>query len=113
MTASKTEERRETFETMENSLLLLPENHFGTLYLRSSFAKQGLTISGGLIDSDYFGTLKLIVNNIGGQNVKVKKYEPIAQLVVSPYLSQSETKFEVQKAPTTGELHTGFGSTSK
>jgi hypothetical protein len=41
--------------------IAIPEGYYGQLYPRSSLALKGLTVEGGVIDSDYRGPIKIIL----------------------------------------------------
>lgn len=40
-------------------------NHYGQLSTRSSMAKKGLIVVGGVIDPDYQGEIKVVLINLG------------------------------------------------
>lgn len=65
----------------------IPEGYAGFVYNRSSQGKRGITIphSVGVIDSDYRGNIKVLLNNIGNDPYEIKAYDTrIAQLVITP-----------------------------
>ena len=63
----------------------IPDGYYGQLTLRSSAGKKGLTIpnSVGIIDSDYRGSLKLLVTALT-EPVMVAAGERVCQLVILP-----------------------------
>jgi dUTP pyrophosphatase len=64
----------------------IPRGFGGFIYNRSSQGKKGITIphSVGVIDSDYRGTLRVLLKNIGEDPYKIEVGDRIAQLVIQP-----------------------------
>lgn len=87
----------------------IPGGYAGFVYNRSSQGKKGITIphSVGIIDSDYRGTIKVILKNLGEDPYKIKLGDRIAQLVVQKVelMAFHDTWNDTQRG--TG----GFGST--
>jgi dUTP pyrophosphatase len=88
----------------------IPPGHGGFVFNRSSQGKQGVTIphSVGVIDSDYRGTIKVILKNTGDEPYKIEAgVTRIAQLVIMPVITAEfvDTWNDTQRG--TG----GFGST--
>ncbi|MBC7371334.1 MAG: dUTP diphosphatase [Bdellovibrionaceae bacterium] len=81
---------------------------------RSGFAaKQGLTVlnTPGTIDADYRGEVKIIVINLGQEDILIQDQERVAQLVVAPVL---QARFELVTELSGTERGTGgFGSTGR
>ncbi|MGZ3747754.1 MAG: dUTP diphosphatase [Pseudobdellovibrionaceae bacterium] len=81
---------------------------------RSGFAaKQGVTVlnTPGTIDADYRGEVKIIVINLGQENVLIQDQERIAQLVLAPVI---QAQFEVVETLSSTERGVGgFGSTGR
>lgn len=79
---------------------------------RSGLAiKQGLSLvnTPGTIDADYRGEVKIIVINLGSENIEIKDQDRIAQLVIAPVL---QAQFEVvSELSDTLRGAGGFGST--
>uniref|UniRef100_A0A8C9MR49 dUTPase-like domain-containing protein n=1 Tax=Serinus canaria TaxID=9135 RepID=A0A8C9MR49_SERCA len=72
----------------------LPEGLFGLLISRSSATKSGLIIYVGVIDSDYFGEIKVMVST-NTPPCFISKPEKIAQLLLLPSLFwQQKTQSE-------------------
>jgi dUTP pyrophosphatase len=68
-----------------------PEGFAGFVWPRSGLASnRGLDVLGGLIDGGYRGEIKVILVNHGYDSVFINKGDRVAQLVVSPYFSESE-----------------------
>lgn len=64
----------------------IPEGFGGFVFNRSSQGKKGITIphSVGVIDSDYRGTIKVILKNLSDKTHLIKHGDRIAQLVLIP-----------------------------
>ena len=62
----------------------IPQGYAGFVYNRSSQGKKGITIphSVGVIDSDYRGTIKVILKNTSEDPYKIQRGDRIAQLVI-------------------------------
>ena len=60
----------------------LPENSYGSIRDKSSFAAKGLLTLGRVIDSDYTGKIIGIMTSLI-EPIKIKKGQKIAQLIVS------------------------------
>lgn len=79
---------------------------------RSGLAiKQGLSLvnTPGTIDADYRGEVKIIVINLGSENITIQDQDRIAQLVIAPVL---QAQFEVvEELSNTVRGTGGFGST--
>lgn len=79
---------------------------------RSGLAlKQGLSLvnTPGTIDADYRGEVKIIVINLGSENIVINDQDRIAQLVIAPVY---QAEFElVNELGSTERGAGGFGST--
>lgn len=79
---------------------------------RSGLAlKQGLSLvnTPGTIDADYRGEVKIIVINLGSENIVINDQDRIAQLVIAPVF---QAEFElVTELGSTERGAGGFGST--
>ena len=92
----------------------LPEGYEGQVRPRSGLAwRQGLTLlnSPGTIDSDYRGTIKVILINLGQEPIQIQRGDRIAQLVIAPVIHITWTEIETLPEQQRGEG--GFGSTGK
>ena len=79
---------------------------------RSGLAlKHGLTLlnSPGTIDSDYRGEIGVILANLGGESVTIRRGDRVAQLVIARYLPAEWQQTET--LPKSGRGSDGFGST--
>lgn len=90
----------------------IPEGYEGQVRPRSGLAiKKGITVlnSPGTIDSDYRGEVKVILINLGQEEVVIERGERIAQLIIAP-VSRVEL-VEVEEVSATARGEGGFGST--
>ena len=87
----------------------IPEGYFGLVAQRSGLASRGCDIFGGIIDSDYRGTIKAFIFNGGTERLCVNVGHRVAQLVILPCM-----KCEVEKCDELTETkrgENGLGST--
>lgn len=93
-------------------IMELPEGMECQVRPRSGLAlNHGITLpnSPGTIDPDYRGEVKIIVQNLGSEQVTLIRGERVAQLVFS--LFQSPEVVEVEELSNTDRGESGFGST--
>lgn len=91
----------------------IPTGYFGAIFARSGLAtKQGLRPSNcvGVCDSDYRGEYIVALHNDSDTRRIVKSGDRIAQLIVMPYLIDTEFN-EVDNLDETDRGNGGFGST--
>ncbi len=101
--------------------LTLPDGYEGQVRPRSGLAwRHGLTLlnAPGTIDSDYTGTIKVLVINLGQEPVCIRRGERIAQLVIAPVMRVVWAEADVLTVAEVehGEAErgeSGFGSTGK
>lgn len=91
--------------------LALPEGYVGLVADRSSMAKRGVKTAGGVIDAGYRGEIHIVLWNISGELVHLKRNERIAQMLIMPVATPAVR--EVQELGTTLRGEKGFGSTGK
>jgi len=92
--------------------LELPQGWEGQVRPRSGLAiRYGISLlnSPGTIDSDYRGEVKVVLANLGGEPMTIRRGDRIAQLVVSP-VSRVMVR-EVSELSPTDRGAGGFGST--
>ena len=70
----------------------IPENTYCQLVSRSSLAKQGIEIKGGIIDAGYTGNIGIILYNNSDQTYIIQPNEKIAQAVFLPLIKISNLK---------------------
>ncbi|WP_461831461.1 dUTP diphosphatase [Aquifex sp.] len=93
-------------------IIEIPEGFEGQVRPRSGLAlKKGLTVlnAPGTIDADYRGEVKVILINLGSEEVVIERGERIAQLVIAPV--QRVDVVEVEEVSPTERGEGGFGST--
>ncbi|MHB0915857.1 MAG: dUTP diphosphatase [Thermoleophilia bacterium] len=92
----------------------IPQGYGGFVQPRSGLAaKFGITLtnSPGLIDSNYRGEIKVIIQNTGHSDFEIKVGDRIAQLVIMPV---EQAEFEaVDELPESGRGEGGFGSSGQ
>ena len=76
-------------------------------------ARHGITClnTPGTIDADYRGEVKVILINLGEEDVVIRRGDRIAQLVIAPVVQASWT--EVESLEETARGAGGFGSTGQ
>ena len=76
-------------------------------------AKQGLTVlnTPGTIDADYRGEVKIILVNLGQEDVVIQDQERCAQLVIAPII-QAQFELATELSDTVRGVG-GFGSTGR
>ena len=94
--------------------LEIPEGYGLLLLSRSKLARDGYTVSGGVIDADYRGEIKVLIHNNNRRTKVVQNGERIAQgwLLQNPEIefievSQNESLSATQRADQ------GFGSSGE
>ena len=93
-------------------IMELPEGMECQVRPRSGLAlKYGITLpnSPGTIDPDYRGEVKIIIQNLGSEQVTLNRGERVAQLIFSLFESPEES--EVKELSSTDRGEDGFGST--
>lgn len=90
----------------------IPSGFEGQVRPRSGFAlKSGITClnSPGTVDADYRGEVKVILINLGAEDVTIRRGDRIAQMIVAPVVQA--TLSEVSSLDETARGAGGFGST--
>ena len=90
----------------------IPAGHEIQVRPRSGLAlRHGVTLlnTPGTIDSDYRGEVQVILANLGGAAIEIRRGDRIAQLVVQPVVQAQLV--EVAAVAATGRGPGGFGST--
>jgi dUTP pyrophosphatase len=64
----------------------IPEGHVGLIFARSSLVANGLRIANGVgvVDSDYRGEVKILIENIGDVRVNLASGQRLAQIIFLP-----------------------------
>jgi dUTP pyrophosphatase len=90
----------------------LPQGFEGQVRPRSGLAaKSGVTClnTPGTVDADYRGEVKVILINLGEEDVTIRRGDRIAQLVIAPVVQAAWR--EVESLDETARGAGGFGST--
>lgn len=88
--------------------IAIPENYVGLIWDKSGLANLGYKTMGGVIDSGYFGEIKVIFKNLSEDIVHIKKGQKIAQLLI-----QKVENFNLKEKPIdniSDRQDKGFGS---
>ncbi len=94
--------------------LAIPVGYEGQVRPRSGRAiNEGLTIinAPGTIDSDYRGEVKVLLVNLGRDEISIRPGERIAQLVIAPVVRAEFV--EVEALEESGRGSGGFGHTGR
>lgn len=89
----------------------IPEGWYGQVAGRSSLAKHGIAILGGVVDSGYTGPVHAIFVNHGGSR-EFKQGDRVAQIIFLP-VPRAEIEIVEEFQTTTSRGDGGFGSTGK
>lgn len=89
----------------------IPIGYFGFIKERSSIAKKGCCVLGGIIDSDYRGELFINLHNSGRVMCTFNGGDRIANLIIIPYVRARF--FAVKKLEETSRGSGGYGSTGR
>ena len=94
--------------------IALPDGYEAQIRPRSGLAvRHGVTClnTPGTIDADYRGEVKVILINLGEEDVIIRRGDRIAQLVIAPVVQASWT--EVETLDETARGAGGLGSTGR
>lgn len=89
----------------------IPEGHYLHIHTRSSMAKAGWVVVGGICDSSYKGELFVFLRNIANKALEVNKFDRIAQFVLHPIVTP--TMEVVDDIGDSSRGNGAFGSTGK
>lgn len=93
--------------------IAIPKNCFGSVRDRSGLAlKDGITVLGGVIDSEYRGEIGVILYNTSSKDFVINKYDRIAQMIIQPFISV-KIKQRIKPFEETNRGERGFGSSGK
>jgi dUTP pyrophosphatase len=88
----------------------IPEGYYGRIAPRSGFSvRTGLIVNAGVIDSDYRGEIKVLLQNPTSSRVSIGHGERIAQIIFEKIGLFELTRVESLDETTRGSA--GFGST--
>ena len=91
--------------------MAIPEGYEGHIRSRSSMMVKKGCITDGTIDSGYTGSIRVILFNLSGKLVEIKKGERIAQIVIEPIFTPELEAVEELEATDRGT--NGFGSSGR
>ena len=92
----------------------IPKGYGGFIFARGGIAaKKGIVLANGvgIIDSDYTGEVKILLENISNEDYTIKSGERIAQMVFLPV--EEANLVIVDQLSKTMRGSKGFGSTGK
>jgi dUTP pyrophosphatase len=89
----------------------IPHGHYGKLELRSSIARKGFTIHGGVIDSDYRGSIKVMLSTIKN-GLLLERNVRFAQLIIMPCVMADLVQVPLAELTATNRGTAGLGAYS-
>lgn len=96
--------------TIDTQLAIqLKIGQYGQLVIRSSLARVGLDIMGGVIDSDFTGNIGVVLRNTGKDVVTIRKSQAFVQIITMQHCI--EEVVVVDELMPTLRGAGGFGST--
>ena len=91
----------------------IPGGWYGQIQGRSSVFQRGLFVHTGVIDSDYRGSVQLLVENRQKIPVQVLHGERLAQLLILPVPEVHLRRIAAVEIEATSRGEGGFGSTGR
>lgn len=89
--------------------LAIPRGFAGILISKSGLNVNHDTLSTGLIDADYTGSIRVKLYNHGDQPLQIAKKQKISQLMIVPVITPKPVQVDSLEATERGD--NGFGST--
>jgi dUTP pyrophosphatase len=89
----------------------IPEGFYAHIHTRSSMAKKGWVVVGGICDSSYKGELFVLLRNVSNEVLSVDKNDRIAQLILYPI--ETPLIVEVDDIGNSERQDGSFGSTGR
>ena len=90
--------------------MAIPKPLYLRIASRSSLAAKGLNVSGGVIDNDYRGEIKVLLHNTTSQPIKISQKDRIAQFIFE--VCNTPCMILSNELPSTSRGTRGFGSTN-
>lgn len=88
----------------------IPDGFYGRIAPRSGLAvKRGIDVLAGVVDSDYRGEIRVVIQNLGREAIRFLPKDKIAQMIITPYLAVDIE--DVSDLSNTERGEKGFGST--
>lgn len=101
------------YEEGKEPIEFVPVHNYGLVFRdRSSMAKLGITVSGGIIDSGYSGELKVMMTNHTSSTYMIMKGDKIVQMIPIQVSTAHSSKW-VDELPESSRGDKGFGSSGK
>lgn len=95
----------------------IPEGYVGLVFSRSGMGKAGITLANsvGVIDAEYRGEIKVMLQNSQNDPYKINKGDRIAQIVLVPIITPEFIEFtgEEEAWNVSSRGTSGFGSSGK
>lgn len=92
--------------------MTFPDGTYGRIAPRSGLAfRHGIDVGAGVIDSDYTGSVGVVLFNHSDKDFDIKVGDRIAQIILTKYVSAPVV--EVKDVENTQRGSGGFGSTGK
>ena len=98
----------------------IPKGHMGLVTGRSGLALKGLQTHVGIIDSDFFGEVKVIVTNLNTTPYRIYSGDRVGQITLIQYSNVRWVQSDMFKAEAAewshsdfAGKHSGFGSTGR
>ena len=91
-------ENLQSVNVLFNETINLPLEMFALFYVRSSYSRKGIFISGGVYDPGYHGSIGCTIYNLSGSPIDINMGERIGQLIcfeakaAGPYNGQWQGK---------------------
>lgn len=76
--------KSDSIRLINSNLLIekMPEDYYIRIEIRSSMAKKGLNVIGGIIDSDYRNEIKIFLINLSKEDIIINKNDRIVQFLI-------------------------------
>jgi dUTP pyrophosphatase len=87
-----------------------PKGYYGKIETRSSMAQRNIIVTGGVIDEDYRGNIKVLLYNLGEKDYRVFTGDRIGQMIISQYFHPSIYVVTTLNETERGENGFGMGS---
>lgn len=94
-----------------NLAFKFPPSTYGRLEMRSSLAKHGLIVLGGVIDPDFRGNVTVVLKNLGRNLIIIREGQRFVQLICEK--AEFPDVKQVPSLDVTERNEKGFGSTGK
>jgi dUTP pyrophosphatase len=92
----------------------IPFGMVGVIKDRSSMARAGLRVSGGVIDASYRGEIRVLMENRGASPFAIRRNDRIAQMLIVPCCTDAVQQVScLDGLVATDRGADGFGSTGR